>query len=102
MSLKNIYAGDYGQEIELTFIDVDTDFVADISGYSSAIQMIFTKPDESIVAKTATFKSDGTDGAICYTVESGFLIAGNWKVRGRVSSGSAQLTTENHSFTVNS
>lgn len=100
MSLDNIYSGDYGQVIELTFVDVDTDTAADISSYSSTIQMLFTKPDGTAAAKTATFKTDGSDGIIQYTVESDFLTAGTWYVRGRVASGSARLTTHNYNFEV--
>ena len=104
MSLQYIVKDDYGQDIELTFIDVDTDSAADISSYSTTIQMIFTKPDGTSGAsetKTATFKTDGTDGVITYTVESSFLdTAGQWQVRGQVKSASATLTTVQHSFEV--
>lgn len=99
MSLENIVAGDYGQAIELTMLDSDTELAADISGYST-IQMIFTDPDDVSVTKTAAFKTDGSDGVISYTVESGLLTAGIWSVRGRVSTGSAQLTSTKHKFEV--
>lgn len=102
MSLSNIIAGDYGQVIELTFIDVDTSAATDISAYSSTIQMVFISPTGTETAKTATFKTDGSDGIIQYTTEDGFLTAGNWKVRGKVASGSAVLSTVNHKFTVES
>ena len=101
MSFKNIVKDDFGQPAKITFKDVDTDAAADISGYSSTIQMIFTKPDGTSVTKTAAFDSDGSDGVIAYTVESGvFDTAGHWLVRGRVASGSATLTTVEHSFRV--
>lgn len=100
MSLANIIAGDYGQVIEITFIDVDTGAAADISGYTTTKSMIFTPPSGSDVTKTAAFKTDGTDGIIQYTVETGLLTAGNWAVRGRVASGSAVLSTEKHRFHV--
>ncbi len=100
MSLEKIIAGDYGQVIELTFIDVDTDAAADVSGYSSTIQIVFTEEGGTPTAKTATFKTDGTDGIIQYTVEDAFLTEGSWKVRGRVAAGNAKLTTEDYSFKV--
>lgn len=100
MSLSNIIAGDFGQVIELTFTDVDTDAAADISSYSTTIQMIFTSPAGTETAKTATFKTDGSDGIIQYTTEEDFLTAGRWRVRGRVQSGSAKLTTVEHAFFV--
>lgn len=100
MSLLDIVSGDYGQTIELTFNDVDTNAAANISAYSTTIQMIFTKPDGTDTAKTATFKTDGSDGIIEYTVEASFLTAGIWYVRGRVTSASAKLTTVKHRFKV--
>lgn len=101
MSLDGIVAGDFGQPIELTFIDVDTGLAADISSYSTAIQMIFQKGSATAVEKTATFKTDGTDGVIRYVVEAGLLTAGLWKVRGRVTiSTTAKLTTEEIRFNV--
>lgn len=101
MSFDSIIAGDYGQDFELTFIDIDTDSAADISGYSSTIQMIFEAPDGTQTTKTATFKTDGTDGVITYTGESGFFdTAGGWKARGKVNSGSAVLTTEWSYFSI--
>jgi hypothetical protein len=63
-----------------------------------------------ITTKTATFSTvdaqsgNGTQGYIRYLVETGFLTAGDWKVRGRVATGSspvtAQLSTVWHYFTV--
>ena len=48
MSLEKIIAADYGQPIELTFIDVDTGEAADISGYVTTIQMVFTESDGTV------------------------------------------------------
>ena len=100
MSLLYIVGGDYGQVVKLTFIDVDTDAAADISSYSTTIQMLFTDSAGTTTAKTATFDTDGTDGVIKYTVEASFLTAGEWKVRGRVASGTARLSTLEYGFTV--
>lgn len=101
MSFDKIVVGDYGQVMKITFIDVDTDAAADISGYATTLQMVFTSPSGTVTAKTATFNTDGTDGIIKYTVESAFInAAGKWKVRGRVASGSAELTTEERFFNV--
>lgn len=100
MSLKYLFVGDYGQPLELTFLDVDTSLAADISGYTTSQKMIFTKPNGTEVEKTASFKTDGSDGVITYTVEAGFLEAGSWFVEGQVTSGAARLTTERHPFQV--
>ena len=103
MSLKGIRAGDYGQPLELTFIDEDTGEAADISGYTTIQQVILTPPSGSAVTKTAAFKTDGTDGIIRYIIEEGVINAGgNWEVYGRVKSGSAQLTTLKERFYVTS
>lgn len=100
MSLTNIVAGDYGQVIKLTFLDVDTNAAADISSYTASQVMVFTSPAGEVTSKTAAFDTDGEDGIIKHTVEASFLTAGNWKVRGRVASGAAVLTTEEHRFLV--
>lgn len=101
MSLENIVNGDYGQTVTLTIIDTDTDAAADVSSYSSTIQMIFTDPSGNETTKTATFVSDGSDGQIQYTLEDGLIDeAGIWKVRGRVQGASSKLSTVNHTFKV--
>lgn len=101
MSFDKIVKNDYGQVAKITFVDVDTDAAADISGYSSTIQMIFTDPSGNETTKTAAFDSDGSDGIIKYTIDDGLLDeAGTWRVRGKVASGTAELTTEQHEFYV--
>ena len=99
MSFENIVVGDFGQVAKLTFIDVDTDVAADISSYSSTIEIVFTDPDGNATSKTATFDTDGTDGVIKYTIESGLIDeSGHWTVRGRVQGGSSKLTAVEHEF----
>ena len=101
MSLDNIIKDDYGQEILLTFIDVDTTNAADISAYSTSQKMIFTSPSKVQSEKTAAFDSDGTDGIIAYTLADGDIDeAGKWKIRGRVTSATATLTSEEIGFFV--
>ena len=101
MSFENIVVGDFGQEAKVTFIDVDADAAADISGYASTIQMIFTDPTGTETAKTASFDTDSTDGVIKYIIESGLIDkAGNWRVRGRVQGASTKLSTITHEFLV--
>jgi hypothetical protein len=101
MSWDYIIAGDYGQVGKLTFTDVDTLSAADISSYTTAQQMILRDPDGNEATKTAAFDSDGSDGIIKYTLADGDIDEpGMWLVRGRVTTGSAQLTTEWHEFEV--
>lgn len=100
MSLNTIVAGDYGQAIELTFIDVDTDAAADISAYTTAQRMIFIDAGGETLTRAAAFKTDGTDGVIRYVVEENFLTAGRWRVRGQVEGDDALLSTEWHHFVI--
>jgi hypothetical protein len=103
MSFDSIIVGDFGQVAQVVFKDVDA-AEADISSYAAAIKMVFTDPSGVESEKTATFVTDGSDGAIEYTTEDGLInAAGHWRVRGRVTSaggGGAKLTTEEHTFLV--
>lgn len=95
MSLDKIQAGDYGAEIQLTILDIDTGSAADLSSYTTAQEMIFEDPDGVETTKTAAFATDGSDGVVAYTVQDGDIDqAGVWRVRPRVKSGSSQLTGE--------
>jgi hypothetical protein len=101
MSFSNIRVGDFGQVAQVTFVDTDTDAAADISSYATTKQMIFVDPSGNETVKTATFATDGTDGAIQYTVESGLIDeAGIWTVYGRVAGTASRLTTVQHRFIV--
>ena len=102
MSLDKLQAGDYGQEIQLTYIDVDTNAAADISAYSDTLQIILVDPSGNAAAKTAAFENDGTDGIISYTLVNGDLDeGGKWHIYGRaIATGTAQLTTETVAFYV--
>ncbi|MCA9366853.1 hypothetical protein KC887_01145 [Candidatus Kaiserbacteria bacterium] len=101
MSLDGIVAGDYGQVMEITFIDVDTDAATNISAYTSSQQIILTDPDGNEATKTAAFKTDGSDGIIEYTLADGDIDAGgNWFARGVVTSASAKLSSEEIRFLV--
>ena len=101
MSFDSIVVGDYGQVAKITFIDVDTDAAADISSYNSTQSMIFYDPTGTASTVTAAFDTDGSDGVIKYTIESGlFDVAGLWQVRGKVTSVQATLSTVRIGFTV--
>jgi len=101
MSLDKIVNGDYGQVIELTILDVDTNAAADVSGYTTAQVIILTDPAGAETTKTAAFKTTGADGIITYTLANGDIdAAGNWTARARVTTASAQLSSEEIQFTV--
>lgn len=96
MSLANIVSGDYGQTIQLTVLDTDTNAAADISGYSTAQTMTLRDPDGTSSAKVAAFATDGTNGVVEYTLMEGDIDIdqdGAWKVRVTLASGTAKLTS---------
>jgi len=101
MSFNDIIAGDYGQTIVLTVLDTDTETAADVSAYTTAIQVWLKDPDGNVESKTGAFVSDGSDGQVSYTLADGDIDAeGQWGVRARVASGSAVLSSKWHYFDV--
>jgi hypothetical protein len=67
----------------------------DISTSTSKI-IVFTKPDGSILEKTALFVTDGTDGKISYsTVDGDIDQAGMWKIQAEVEFGSGSYYHSN-------
>ncbi len=92
MSCAEIHVDDIGTIFTVTIVDQD-DAVVDISLYSPK-QLIFTKPDGTRVEQTASFTTDGTDGKIQYTSESGDLDQpGLWQLQGIVSTLHTNITT---------
>lgn len=101
MSLEDIIAGDYGQTIQLTVLDVDTNAAADLSGYTTSQLIILRDPDGNEASKTAAFTTDGSDGVVEYTlVEDDIDEEGNWRARVQVTSATAKLTSLWSPFTV--
>ena len=81
-----IFAGDIGTIFELT-IEESIDGIDTVVNVSSATtrQLIFRKPDQSVLTKTASFTTDGTDGKIRYVTAPGDIdTAGQWIVQGKV------------------
>ncbi len=49
-------------------------------------EFYFQKPDGTILTKTASFTTDGTDGKIQYTTIAGDLnVAGKWKLQAKIT-----------------
>lgn len=83
-SESEIHVGDTGTIFRATISDENC-LPVDLSVYSTK-ELMFGKPDKSVVTKTASFYTDGTDGIIQYTSEADFLDqAGIWQVQGKVS-----------------
>jgi len=95
-----LFLNDFGVDITLTVIDQDCAPVSLVS--STARQFELMKPDGTIVTKTAVFVTDGSDGKLKYTVESGVLDAlGTWSVRAKITEGLTKLyRTEQIQFVV--
>lgn len=75
MSMRGIRVGNFGFEVLLTVTQDGEPY--DISSYGTC-RFVFIKPDGMEVEKTATFKTDGEDGQLTYTAESGLVNAAGW------------------------
>jgi len=89
--------------------DVGTVFVATIKQGSNVIdisaatttQLLFEKPDGSVLTKTATLTTDGTDGKLQYTTQSGDLdMSGQWRLQAYLVLGTWTGKTDVHVFQV--
>lgn len=98
MAWVNIHIGDYGYDGKLRITKGGA--AQNISTYTT-LQLIFRKPSGTTVAKTATFVTDGADGVLQYTVESGLVDeVGTWQVQARISKSGAVLTSAPIYFSV--
>jgi len=87
MSLCGINKDDYGYELELTFIDCDTDSAEDVSAYTTSQELVFKDPDDNESTVTAAFDTDGSDGVVTYTVVADDIDeAGTWHIRIKLTS----------------
>lgn len=86
--MADIFAGNWGHHHTITVTDEDG-AVVDISA-ATAKQMFFKGPSGTVITKTASFLTDGTDGKIRYTVTDGDTVdavKGTWKIEGKVTFG---------------
>lgn len=85
-----------------TFRDIIKDqdgVIVDIS--SATIEMIFRKPDNTAVKKTASLTGDGTDGEMEYTCTTSDLDGpGQWQRQSKVQIGSDVWKTVKDRFWV--
>lgn len=82
MASGEIRVEDVGTMFLITLKDGNN--VVDLSG-ATVKQIIFHKPDSSLLTKTATLYTDGTDGKIYYTTLDGDLDQeGLWKIQAYV------------------
>ena len=79
-----IHVGDIGTIFEITLTDCED--IVDVSS-ANILELIFKLPDnaETILTKTATLVTDGTDGVISYTtIEGDLSISGKWKLQAQI------------------
>ena len=88
MAAGEIRVGDMGTVFRVTIYDQDG-AARNLSAYTTK-QLIFRKPDGTILTKTAEFYTDGTDGIIQWTTTStdDLDIDGTWKLQAKVANGS--------------
>jgi hypothetical protein len=71
--------------IKLRLTIKDSDGVAVDISTATTKEIYFRKPDGTTVSKTGTFNTDGTDGKLYYSTESGFLTPnGKWHLQAYV------------------
>jgi hypothetical protein len=103
MSLEDIAAGSWGYELELVWEDTDTRVAEDLSGYTTAQNIIIIAPDGSENEVTGSFSGNGTDGKVKITVADG-AIPKAWKgkaveVRIAVESPTGKVYSKPEEFT---
>ena len=97
-SVYEIHVGDIGTAFEVTLKDCDV--VVDVST-ASVKQIIFKKPDKTVVTKTAVFKTDGTDGIIQYiTILDDLDMKGTWYIQAKVSLPTGTWSSDKSKFKV--
>lgn len=90
---------DAGVQIIVTLYNPDGEIV-DVSS-SSAIAFKFEKPDGSILETTGSLYSDGTDGKVDYTTQTGDIDqVGIWKYQVYVTLGGGILHTRKEKIRV--
>ena len=98
MAANEIHKGDIGTQFTVTVPDGTT--VVDISTASTK-QLIFKKPGGTILTKSTSFVTDGTDGKMQYVSVDGDLSDdGVWKMQGKVIIGGNTFSTDITSFKV--
>lgn len=99
MAANEIHVDDVGTKFNLTIKDDDGNIV-DISTASN-YDIIFRKPDGTILTKDAVFITDGSDGKIRYTTVAGDLDQyGKWSIQAFIDFGSTEWYTDVSPFTV--
>ncbi len=92
--------GDVNLIIELQVVNPDTIVAIDISTASTK-EIYLARPDGTVLTKTATFTTDGTDGKIQFATASGdFTVSGPYTVQAHVVWGGNDRKTSKRMFEV--
>jgi hypothetical protein len=96
---SQIQEGDIGTKLLVTI--TDDDVIVNISSASS-LSIFIKKPDGSILTRSGTFETNGTDGKMYYTTVSGDInTSGSYKIQGRVTLSNGSFYTSTATFKVN-
>lgn len=96
-----IHKYDIGTAFTITVYD-ENDTVVNVSGALTK-DILFTKPDNTVLTKSATLVNNGESGVMQYVTQSGDLdTVGIWKIQGHIefNSSSYNLYTNIASFRV--
>lgn len=79
---SEIHEGDIGTKLLITITDDGS--VVDISS-ASTLSIFIKKPNGTVLSRTGTLETDGTDGKMYYITLAGDLdVAGNYKIQAKV------------------
>lgn len=98
---REVHVEDIGTIFQVNLKDCKA--ASGIADISEAIvkEILFYKPDETVVIKPAEFYTDGEDGILQYIARSGDLdIVGTWKIQGRISNLDIQRSSSIEKFKV--
>ncbi len=94
-----IHVDDIGTVFEIELKD-ESGAVMDVSA-ATVKQIVFKKPDKTLLTKTAEFSTDGSDGKIRYVAIAGDLDQPKgWSIQGKVTLPSGSWSSEIGAFTV--
>lgn len=97
---EEIHVGDIGAVFLITIKDSQTNTSIDVSGATTK-QIIFQKPDGTLLTKDAEFTDNGSDGQIQYQTVSGDLdVKGDWKIQAYIVIPSGSWRTNINNFRV--
>ena len=101
MAQQEIHQNDVGTTLTVTIADEGT--AVNISAAATKVIKL-TKPDGTVLSKSASFTTDGTDGKMYWVAVSGdFDTVGPMRIQGVVTfSGGVQYSSEIKSFPVHS